>query len=116
MPIRFHYWSGGRYRGINKYDLLATVTDFTAYGVYRGCEKFIKKETNIQELFVSGGGAKNKYLVRVLNVKNIGMSPDAKEALCFAVLANETICGIPSNVPRVTGASRSAILGKVCIP
>lgn len=112
---------------LNKNDWMTTITDFTAYGVYRGYENFIKKETKIQELFISGGGARNKYLIRslkkyfgkdvkVLNVKNIGISPDAKEALCFAVLANETISGNPSNVPGVTGASRGTILGKVCLP
>jgi anhydro-N-acetylmuramic acid kinase len=41
---------------------------------------------------------------------------DAKEAVCFAVLANETMAGNPANLPRVTGARRSVKLGKICRP
>ncbi len=114
-------------KGVSPEDWLATVTNFTAYGVFRNYEKFVKSETEIEELFLSGGGAKNKYLIKCLksyfgrnikisNVKNLGISPDAKEAICFAVLANETISGNPSNLPRVTGAERSTILGKICLP
>jgi len=107
--------------------LLATVADFTAYGVYRNYDKFIKNETEIAELFVSGGGARNKFImnslkkyfgkhVEIKNVKELGISSDAKEAICFAVLANETLAGNPSNIPRVTGAIKSTILGKICLP
>ncbi len=108
-------------------DWIATVTVFTVYAVFKNYEKFVKSETKIEELFVSGGGARNKYLMRSLkkyfgktvhvsNVKSLGISPDAKEAICFAVLANETISGNPSNIPRVTGASKATILGKICLP
>ncbi len=81
---------------------MATITKFTAYAVWRNYELFIKHETDIDELFISGGGAKNKFLVKQLknyfgknvliqNIKTLGISPDAKEAICFAVLANETL-------------------------
>ena len=90
-------------------------------------EKFVKKETEISELIISGGGARNFQLVedlkelfrkisRVKNTESLGMSSDAKEAICFAVLANETISGNETNIPRVTGASRKTILGKICLP
>ncbi|MDP3684114.1 MAG: anhydro-N-acetylmuramic acid kinase, partial [Ignavibacteria bacterium] len=101
--------------------------DFTAYAVYRNYEKFIKSETEIVELFISGGGARNNFImnslkkyfgksVEIKNVKDLGISPDAKEAICFAVLANETLAGNSSNIPRVTGAIKSTILGKICLP
>lgn len=110
-----------------KQDWLNTVTNFTAYAIYRNYEKFIKDETPIDELFISGGGLKNKYLfeslhsyfgdsVQVKALDEIGISSDAKEAICFAVLANETINGNSSNIPRTTGAGRSTILGKICLP
>ena len=38
---------------------------------------------------------------------------DAKEALAFAILANETICGNPANVPSATGARENVVLGKI---
>jgi anhydro-N-acetylmuramic acid kinase len=111
---------------ISNEDWLHTITKFTAYATYRNYERFIKKETILDELFISGGGAKNKFLyqslaeyfenVDVKIIDEIGISADAKEAICFAVLANETISGNPSNIPRTTGASKPTILGKICLP
>lgn len=116
-----------RFQKLRKEDWLNTVTNFTAYAVYRNYQKFVLKETKIEELIVSGGGAKNLLLMNYLNsyfgkdviVKifdDIGFPSDAKEAICFAVLANETICGNASNIPRVTGARKPTILGKICLP
>ncbi|MGB8318023.1 MAG: anhydro-N-acetylmuramic acid kinase [Ignavibacteriaceae bacterium] len=116
-----------KFKNMRHEDIIAAITDFTAYAVLRNYEKFIKPGTEIEELFVSGGGAKNKFLmkslkkylgktVRISNVKNLGISADAKEAICFAVLANETLSGNPSNIPRVTGASKPTVLGKICLP
>jgi len=116
-----------KYKDISAEDWIATITKFTAYGVYKNYESFIKNETKIEELFVSGGGVRNKAIlkelrnyfrknVKIKNLKALGFSPDAKEAICFAVLANETISGNPSNIPRVTGASKAIILGKICLP
>jgi anhydro-N-acetylmuramic acid kinase len=44
------------------------------------------------------------------------MNGDAKEAIAFAVLANETLLGKPSNLPSVTGAQRPVLLGSVTFP
>lgn len=116
-----------KYSSITKEDWIATVTYFTVYSIYKNYDLFVMNETKIDELFVSGGGAKNitliKFIknyfgkeVKVENVKNLGISADAKEAICFAVLANETISGNASNIPRVTGAVRETVLGKICLP
>ncbi|MCB9219191.1 MAG: anhydro-N-acetylmuramic acid kinase [Ignavibacteriales bacterium] len=115
------------YKNVSKEDWLNTVTKFTAYGIHRNYEKFVKDETRIDELIISGGGAKNRFLYECLKeefsetveikiIDDIGISSDAKEAICFAVMANETISGNPTNIPRTTGASRSTILGKICLP
>ena len=116
-----------KFKRIPHEDMIRTVTKFTAYGVFRSYEKFIKRETSIEELIISGGGARNPILVQdlknyfgasveVKNIESLGMSSDAKEAICFAVLANETISGNEANIPRVTGASKKTILGKICLP
>ena len=116
-----------QFRSVSKEDWLHTATMFTAYGIFRNYDKFVKEETAIDELIVSGGGAKNKFLYECLSKKfgssvelkvidDIGVSSDAKEAICFAVLANETISGNPTNIPRTTGASRPTMLGKICLP
>jgi anhydro-N-acetylmuramic acid kinase len=46
----------------------------------------------------------------------LGISVNSKEAICFAVLANETLSGNAANVVSVTGASSPTILGKICLP
>jgi anhydro-N-acetylmuramic acid kinase len=43
----------------------------------------------------------------------LGIDPDAKEALSFAILAWATIKGIANNVPAATGAAQPTILGKI---
>ena len=45
---------------------------------------------------------------------DIGIDEDFKEAICFAILANELIRGNRTNLPHVTGARRPAYLGKIC--
>ncbi len=107
-------------------DWLNTLSHFTVYGVYRNYEKYLSKECTIDELIISGGGAKNLFLLKLFKekfegvdvkiIEEFGLSGDAKEAICFAVLANETLAGNPTNIIGATGASRNTILGKICLP
>jgi anhydro-N-acetylmuramic acid kinase len=106
-------------------DLIATVTRWTPFSVFDQYKRFIAKEMKAEEVIVSGGGAHNEAIMNALQdyfkpapvkkIESIGFSSDAKEAICFAVLANETICEHPSNVPTVTGAKRPVVLGKICL-
>ncbi|MBX3729095.1 MAG: anhydro-N-acetylmuramic acid kinase [Candidatus Sumerlaeia bacterium] len=80
----------------------------------------------VDELILSGGGVHNPTLMRmirgrlpetrVVTTAEYGVDPDAKEAIAFAVIGNETLHGAPGNVPRATGARRPAILGKLSLP
>jgi anhydro-N-acetylmuramic acid kinase len=105
--------------GLSDADALATATAFTAEAVADGLRRFVREP--MQEVIVSGGGARNGTLMSLLRtrlpgvrgIEEIGGSAEAKEALAFAVLANETLAGGPGNVPRVTGASHPAVLGKI---
>ncbi len=109
-----------------KEDMIATATQFTATSVYSNYLLFLKTISDIDELLVSGGGAHNPFLMnalrelfvntKVATAETGGISADSKEAVCFAVLANETISGNPTNLPRVTGAERTTMLGKICLP
>ena len=111
-------------------DLLATVTRFTAETIARAYRRWVLPRWKLSEAIVSGGGAYNKTLVRHLRellaedgvpvrifdeLEGIGFSGKAKEAVAFAVLANETVQGRPSNLPCATGARRPAILGKIVL-
>jgi len=107
-------------------DLIATLTALTAESIARAYERFVFPKYKVEEVFVSGGGARNPVImarlaerlapVAVKTTDDLGMPVDAKEAAAFAILANQTICGRPSNVPSATGASRAVILGKITLP
>ncbi|MCU7503624.1 MAG: anhydro-N-acetylmuramic acid kinase [Ignavibacteria bacterium] len=116
-----------KYVDVSTEDWMSTVTNFTAYAIFRNYEKFIREKIEIDELIISGGGARNLALIKflkdyfgdsvsVMNIEELGISSDAKEAICFAVLANETVSGNTSNLPSVTGAKKETILGKICLP
>lgn len=112
-------------RTLEKEDLIATVTRWAALSVFDQYKRFIEKRMSADEVLVSGGGSHNRSVmtglqeyfhpVPVKAIESIGFSSDAKEAVCFAILANETITEHPSNVPGVTGASRPVVLGKICL-
>lgn len=110
---------------LKREDIIATVTELTPFSVFDQYNRFIAPMMKADEVLVSGGGAHNNAIMEALQdyfhfasvrrIEDVGFSADAKEAICFAVLANETISGNPSNVPSVTGASRPVILGKICV-
>lgn len=88
-----------------------------------GFEQYVFPEHDIEEVIVSGGGVHNVTLmstlkrslspVPVVTMEKYGVSSDAKEAIAFAILANETMAGNPASLPGVTGASRRVVLGKI---
>ncbi|MCY4158710.1 MAG: anhydro-N-acetylmuramic acid kinase [Bacteroidetes bacterium] len=111
-------------------DLIATATALTAASVWQSYESFIQPHHSLDRLIVSGGGVHNQTLLEMLrdyfmnklfpvhieSSNTYGIDADGKEALCFAVLAHETADGIPTSIPSVTGATRAAVLGKLCVP
>ena len=113
-------------RGLDAADTMATATLLTAASVYQAYAQHLRTEHTLDVLIVSGGGVHNDTLMNMLSdafapipvrpATEYGLAPDAKEALCFAVLAHETVDGVPTNLPSVTGASRATTLGSISIP
>jgi anhydro-N-acetylmuramic acid kinase len=107
-------------------DLVATLTHLTARSISDACKKYVFRRHKIREVIISGGGARNGYLVELLRehlapvdivlIDEYGIPAEAKEAMSFAILANETLRGKPSSLPSATGASRAAVLGKITPP
>ncbi len=105
-------------------DLLATAVAVTARSV-KDALAFLPAAPEPADVVVSGGGARNVALMgalagllaprRVCGLDALGMDPDAKEAVGFAVLANQTLLGMPGNLPAVTGALHPVVLGKISI-
>ena len=107
-------------------DAIATLTELTVRTITDYIERFVAEQNPIDVLYVSGGGVHNQTIMRRLGellvdtavepVDNSGISSDAKEAIAFAVLANETLHGQYGNLPSATGASVQKILGKFVCP
>ena len=110
--------------GIPLPDLIATATELTAISIARAILDFTFQPE--LEIIVSGGGLRNRWLMRRLqdhvhpwrirSAAELGIDPDAKEAIAFAVLAYQTFISEPGNLPSATGARRPVILGKTTFP
>lgn len=113
-------------KGKDHADIIRTVSAITPFSVHDACRRFVPASMRFDELIVSGGGAKNWFFLTELQrlftdatvrtADEFGLSGDAKEAICFAILANETVHGNCANLPRVTGARRPVVLGVVATP
>jgi 1,6-anhydro-N-acetylmuramate kinase len=53
--------------------------------------------------------------MEVMTQEDMGFNSDAKEAVAFAILANEAINGHFNNIPKATGAKHPVVMGKICM-
>jgi anhydro-N-acetylmuramic acid kinase len=108
-----------------KEDIICTLTHLTARSIHKAYADFVFPRYEVDKIILSGGGARNDFLVSLLSrlfdgtpvvkMDELGIPGQAVEALSFAVLANETASGNPGNVPAVTGAANGAVLGKISL-
>lgn len=104
-------------------DIQATLLEFTVQSV---CTAVRQLNANSGTLYVCGGGAHNKHLMSSLEralvnfsvqkTDSLGVPSDWVEAVGFAWLGYCFINKIPSNLPSVTGARSSVILGQRFTP
>ncbi len=114
----------GQHHRAQPADLVRTATILTALSIVDAFHRWILPRARIAQLIVSGGGARNPLLctqiaaalpqIEIIPSDQLRVPGDAKEAFAFALLAYETIHRRPANIPSATGASRPAILGKIC--
>jgi len=112
--------------GLKNADIVATATAFTAHTIADSCKQHVLPATKVDEIIVSGGGAFNKTLLRmlqellpeqqVLTSDDAGVSSDAKEAIIFALLGNDFMYEKCNNLPSSTGASTATVMGKLALP
>ncbi len=103
--------------------IVADMTEITVQSIRDAYNRFVFPKHTLRGVFVSGGGARNPVLMRrmvelfapihVGTSDELGLPADAKEAIAFAILANETLCGTPANVPSATGARERRVLGSL---
>jgi anhydro-N-acetylmuramic acid kinase len=108
-------------------DLLATLTRFSAETIAEAIYFTVHNTSyNISDfnIYVSGGGMHNPLLIewlkelipcKFLETNDLGISGDAKEAVLFAILANETVSGGNSDFGTRRGIP-SVSMGKISFP
>src|SRR5699024_3787720 len=115
-----------KYSHVEKKDLITRVTYFTAYSISTAYQQYVFPYYDISEIIVSGGGANNTTLISMIKqllpdkfvttLDRYEITTDEKEAVGFALLANETLHQKKTNVPYSTGAKKLVILGQITLP
>jgi anhydro-N-acetylmuramic acid kinase len=104
--------------GVKHDDLVATVTKLTSESIINALRPYSKFKPTI---YVSGGGAHNPVIIKSLKATlkyplkttaDLGIDADAKEAVLFAVLANETL----SDSFVKIGSAPGVTMGKISLP
>ena len=105
-------------------DLIRTLTEFSAQSIALAIKKYAPETS--ASIYVSGGGSQNPLLmqrisallpeIQVRNSSEIGIPTDAKEAVLFALLANETIMDAGATKVRRLGDSPWVTMGKISLP
>lgn len=116
----------GKELHLSNEDIIATVTNFTAFTIVDAYQRFIRNK--IDQIIISGGGSYNPTLILMIKsyvkmllgenvvvmiLEQLGYSSDAKEAVAFAILAYQTFKRRCNNVPQITGAKCHVILGDI---
>ena len=108
--------------GVPIEDLISTATALTAESIARSYRDFIHGP--VDEVVVGGGGSQNPTLMRMLSERlpgcrmlrheHFSINSNAKEAIALAIIANDAIAGLNTNIPGATGG-RPTVLGKISV-
>jgi anhydro-N-acetylmuramic acid kinase len=98
-------------------DVQATLTALTAYSISAD----IKKISTSADVYLCGGGIENTFCYKLIEqqlnefkvdkINSLNLNNNAFEAMAFAWLAFAYDKRIYGNIPAVTGASKSTVLG-----
>lgn len=107
------------------HDLIASIDEAAAKLMVRSIKRYLGAP-DLEGIYLTGGGRKNRYMVRrlkemcspvpVLPVENLGYDGDFLEAVSFAVLGGCYVKGIASTLPYVTGGKAGGVAGKMSLP
>jgi len=106
-------------------DVMATLNRLTSVSICNTIEHYVGDSKNT-EIIISGGGIHNPLLMsfitahfkssKVITSSQKGINPDAKEAILFAILANETVVGKKDTFANGNNNLPNVSMGKICLP
>ena len=109
-------------------DVLSTLNLFTAVTIADAIKKVVESEKDFKqgiEVYLSGGGLYNPLVkehlkqllpeIQLFTLSDLGINPDAKEAILFALLANETVAGTSLQI-GVNATNKAITMGKISFP
>jgi len=125
LPYLHRAKQGSATENISYEDTLATLNRFSADTITAAIKKCIGDKENFH-FYVSGGGMHNPLLMQNISeqlpgcvfksTRELNINPDAKEAVLFAVLANETICGGTIHFGNGRNGIPNVSMGKISFP
>ena len=108
--------------------IVATLNLFTAETIAEAIMQVIgnlQDVSSMNVLYISGGGMHNPILlahlsnllagIKVLSLDELGFNPDAKEAILFALLANEAVAGEAMQIGG-NATKKPITMGKISFP
>lgn len=127
--FNLHYLQAAKERSkttdLNVYDTMVTLNAFSAQTIAEAILKTMPKESNFH-LYASGGGMHNPLLMQQIKqllpdvpihlTSELGINPDAKEAVLFAILANECVAGGNMQFSNELKGIPSVTMGKISFP
>jgi anhydro-N-acetylmuramic acid kinase len=127
--FNLHYLQTAKERSgttdLNVYDTMATLNAFSAQTIAEAIIKTMPQNSNFH-LYASGGGMHNPLLMEQIKqllpsipihlTSELGINPDAKEAVLFAILANECIAGGNVQFSKELKGIPSVTMGKISFP
>ena len=109
---------------LSKYDIMATLNRFTAEAIVNALQTSVP--VNNYSIYISGGGMHNTLLMQHLQellptisiktTQDLNIHPDAKEAVLFAILANECLSNPNNNILKNSNGIPSIAMGKISLP
>ncbi len=122
-PFLTDAFEAARAAGGTLNDLLCTATHYVATCVGVGCERWLPAAAATRRVLVSGGGARNGFLWKLLEqqfpgrpverLDALGVPATARTAAAAAVLAGLTLDGAAASLPLITGATGGRLVGRI---
>jgi anhydro-N-acetylmuramic acid kinase len=110
---------------ISHANVMATLNKFSAVTIANAIQKIVQPNTTYN-IFYSGGGAHNPLLLQSLqqllpniifkSTTTLGINPDAKEAVLFALLGNECLAGNTNYLASNINGMPNVTMGKISFP